>query len=330
MVLPRAHLRRSAAACRVASDASGSALDAPPSACACRCSRQLHTRAPQKALGTAIKRAFEHFGGNSLLQGKVRSNGDKMHKHRIVSTPCVASLLLALTAWTGCEEQASPSASTPTTVANDSAAAYAALSTALSQCDDNFDTCSESAGTSMSARAQCASERDACNKAAAAMEADAENKLERETHHCRAVCSDDDAGPGDDSADAGSGDMNECLGHHAPRLPHCLGGLFSCLVDAGVFHRDASRGEIRDCVREANSCIVDELRELRERGRHHHEAGSSAAGSGGSGGSAGAATAGSGGASAGDADSDDQDDENDEGGRGRGRRHRGFFGWWRF
>jgi hypothetical protein len=158
------------------------------------------------------------------------------------------------------------------------------------------------------------------------MEADAESRLERETHHCRAICTDEDAGPGDDSADAGSGDMNECLGHHAPRLPRCLAGLYSCLVDAGVWSRDATRGEIRDCVREANSCILDELREVRERRRHHRgndEGGSPAAGSGGS-----TATAGAGGAAvvdAGAADADDQDDENDEG--NRGRRHRRFGRW---
>lgn len=235
-------------------------------------------------------------------------------------------MLLAVAAWTGCEDQASPSASTPTAaVVNDSAAAYAALSARLSQCDDSFDACIDSAGTSNSAQAQCASDRDACNRQAASMEADAESRLERETHHCRAVCTDEDAGPGEDSADAGSGDMNECLGHHAPRLPRCLAGLYSCLVDAGVWTRDATRGEIRDCVREANSCILDELRELRERRRHHHEGGSAAAGSGGS-----TATAGAGGAAAvvdaGAADDDDRDDENDE---RRGRRH-GRFGWWRF
>jgi len=252
-------------------------------------------------------------------------------------------VLLAVAAWTGCDEQASPSeGATTTVVANDSAAAYAALTARLSQCDNSFDTCIDAAANSDSAQARCASERDACNQQAASMEADAENKLERETHHCREVCTDEDAGPGADSADAGSGDMNECLGHHAPRLPRCLAGLFSCLVDAGVFSRDATRGEVRDCVREANSCIVDELRDARERRRHHHganEGGSSAAGNGGSGGtsgSAGEATAGAGGdpgvspnrVDAGaDDDGDDQDDENDEG--GRGRRH-GRFGWWRF
>ncbi|HET8936763.1 MAG TPA: hypothetical protein VFN67_25140 [Polyangiales bacterium] len=221
-----------------------------------------------------------------------------------------ACTLLAIAALTGCDEQSSPNTST-TPTGNDSAALYAALSASLEECDSALENCLEAAGESTQAQMQCQAEAETCRTQTQPMENTCEQTLERETHRCHSICGDDDAGV--DDADAGSGDMNQCVTRHAPRLPKCLSGLVACLGEAGICNRDVSRSEFRDCVHETHQCIKDELRDLRERKHnwwHHHRAGApaagaSAAGNGGAGaggvgtpiaGSGGATTAGSGGA----------------------------------
>jgi hypothetical protein len=209
-------------------------------------------------------------------------------------------MLLAIAALTSCDEQPSPNGSTPIAV-DDSAAAYAALSVTLAHCDDANETCLEAAGESGRARQRCASELETCRTQAKPAEEVAENTLERETHWCHKVCTDEDAGPGGaDDADGGSGDLDDCIAGHAPKLPKCLKGLFKCLNKAGIFERDASRRELRSCVRETHGCIKDRLAELRDKHHgSHHGAGFGAPDAGPAGGSGGAATAGSGGESAG-------------------------------
>jgi hypothetical protein len=213
----------------------------------------------------------------------------------------VASLLLAVAALTSCDEQASPSIPTTTRVVDDSAAAYAALSSALERCEDANEACLDAAGNDSSAREQCARDAASCRTQAEPIEEQAENTLERETRWCHKVCTDDDAGPGGtDDADGGTGDMDECIDKHAPRLPKCLRGLVTCVNDAGLFQREASRSELRGCVTEAHECIRERLDELREkkRDRWHNRAGSDAPSTAGTGG-AGGPEAGSGGAAAG-------------------------------
>lgn len=208
----------------------------------------------------------------------------------------VACLLLAAAALTGCDEQPSPNAST-TKVVNDSASLYAALSATLEQCDEAYEACLDAAGESRSAQMQCEANAELCRAQTQPMENECERTLEREAHHCHSICGDEDAGV--DDADAGSGDMNQCITRHAPRLPMCLSGLVACLDEAGICNHEVSRSEFHDCVRATHRCIKDELRTLRERKHkwwHRHRAGSAAAGSGGAGGTAGAAEAGSGGA----------------------------------
>jgi hypothetical protein len=125
------------------------------------------------------------------------------------------------------------------------------------------------AGESMGEIDKCKAAADQCNKNTQGMEDQAESMLERETHHCRKVCSDNDAG-GFDDADAGSGDMHHCMSRHAPKMPKCLAGLFGCLDEAGIFERDASGKEVRACLREAHSCIKDEIATHRAERRERH------------------------------------------------------------
>jgi len=250
---------------------------------------------------------------------------------------CVASMLLAIAALTSCDEQPSPSTSTTTTVVGDSAAAYNALSSALERCEDTSEACLEAAGNSASARDQCERDAASCRAQAEPIEEQAESTLERETRRCHKICSDDDAGPGGtDDADGGTGDLDECIDKHAPRLPRCLRGLVACVNDAGLWQRDATRSEIRECVSEAHECIRDRLAELRQRKRDrwHNRAGSGAqdagpptGGTGGAGGSeagSGGAEAGSGGEGGSDAGASPERE-----GR-RSRRHRDWKPfWWR-
>jgi hypothetical protein len=219
----------------------------------------------------------------------------KLHRNRQRGL-CVASMLLTLAASTSCDEQPSPSIPSTTQVVDNSAAAYAALSNALERCEDANDDCLEAAGTDTSARERCAREAASCRAHAEPIERQAESTLERETRYCHKICSDDDAGPGgSDDADGGTGDLDECIDKHAPRLPRCLRGLVTCVNDAGLFRRDATRGEIRECVAEAHECIRERLAELRERKRDHWH-GRAGSDAGPPAGGAGGAEAGSGGA----------------------------------
>ena len=213
-----------------------------------------------------------------------------------------ACMLLAIAALTGCDEQPSPNTST-TQTGNDSAALYAALSATLEECDAALESCLVAAGESTRAQMQCQTEAETCKTQTQPMENACEQTLERETHHCHSICGDEDAGV--DDADAGSGDMHQCVTRHAPKLPKCLSGLVACLGEAGICNHDVPRSEFRGCVHETHQCIKDELRTLREK-KHkwwqHHRAGAPAAGAGSGGvgtpvaGSGGATTAGSGGA----------------------------------
>jgi hypothetical protein len=248
----------------------------------------------------------------------------------------VACMLLASAALMGCDEQPSPSASPAKAVGSDSAAKYAALSSALERCDADQQKCLGQPGAS---EASCDSAAEACREQTKPSEADAQGTLEKETRHCRKICTDDDAGP--DDADGGSGDMDGCIGQHAPRLPKCLSAMIECLDEAGAFDRSATRSDVRSCVSEAHSCIKEELAALRELKRQwwrEHlglaDAGAATAGGGGEGtagsggdpdpGSAGGggdpgSAAGSGGAEAVDAGA------SDDGRSGRGRKHK--HGW---
>lgn len=252
----------------------------------------------------------------------------------------VACMLLAA-ALTSCDEQPSPSNTTTTQGSDDSAAAYAALSATLDHCEDAHAACLESASDSTSARARCEREAQSCHAQAGPMAEQAQRTLERETHGCHRACTEDDAGPGgSDDADSGTGDLDDCIGKHAPKLPSCLRGLVTCLNDVGIFERAASRGELRGCVREAHNCIRERLAELRrwKRDRLHNRAGSdaqdagpasagtggeAAADNGGSGGevSAGNGAAGSGGADAGEAPAREE--------RRRGNRHHHWKPFWK-
>lgn len=197
-------------------------------------------------------------------------------KHRPLSKRGfrAARVLLATAAFVGCEGQTPSQSSTATTP--DSAAAYLALSSMLDSCEDTLQTCLMDAGDDPAARAQCQATADACSAQTGAMEQQAEQTLEREAHHCRKLCSsDEDAGAQDDNddsddGDAGSGDMHACLSRHAPKLPKCVSELFTCMEEAGIRERDATRSEIRACLREAHSCFKQELAERRAERRMRH------------------------------------------------------------
>jgi hypothetical protein len=107
----------------------------------------------------------------------------------------------------------------------------------------------------------------------------------------------------------------------------------------GLFQREATRGEIRDCVDDAHECIRDRLAELRQwkRERWHNRAGSVAQDAGPATGGTGGATAGSGGSEAGSggseagsgaAGSDAGVSPAEEQGRGR-RHHRHWKPFWK-
>lgn len=184
-----------------------------------------------------------------------------------------ACVLLITATLTSCEQQSSsPSSPATTQVVDDSRAAYAALSSALERCEQSYDSCLATAGTNADARARCEQDAVGCREQAEPMAQQAQDTLEREAHHCHKLCSDDDAGPGGtDAADGGSGDLDECIDKHAPRLPRCLGGLAGCLAHVGPFQRDATLRGLGSCVREAHACIKDRLAELR-RHKHGHDA----------------------------------------------------------
>ena len=57
--------------------------------------------------------------------------------------------------------------------------------------------------------------------------------------------------------------MRGCIEHHAPKLPKCVGELFSCLNDAGLRSRDATREEIAACVQSAHMCFREGLSQRR-------------------------------------------------------------------
>lgn len=241
----------------------------------------------------------------------------------------VACMLLAIAALTSCDEHPSPSTPITTQAIPDSAAAYAALSATLAQCEAAQATCLERAGDDQRAQESCERAAASCRAQAERMEQQAESTLERETRRCHKLCSDEDAGPGGaDDADGGTGDLDECLNEHAPRLPRCLRGLVTCLHDAGIFERDATRTEIRSCVREAHGCIRDRIAELRDRaGADARDAGTVTGGTGGepAAGSGGASSSGSGAAGSGGADAGDAAAASEE----RGRRHHRWKPFWR-
>jgi hypothetical protein len=68
------------------------------------------------------------------------------------------------------------------------------------------------------------------------------------------------------------------LSRHAPKVPKCLAGLFTCLDSAGIREGEATRNEVRSCLHEAHSCIKDEIaaRRAERHARHKHPGAGSA------------------------------------------------------
>jgi hypothetical protein len=240
---------------------------------------------------------------------------------------------LTVSAVMGCDTQPSPSSSAAAPgAAGDSAAAYAELSKVIEQCEESYESCLDSAADETAAQA-CETQAESCREQKARpAEQNAKKKLDHEAHWCHKICNDEDAGPGgSDDADAGSGDLGDCIVKKAPKLPRCTRGLVECLAEVGGGGGEATGREIGACVSDAHACVrervVDALRERWER-RHGEETGAGGSGgaaAGGSGGSGGAAVGGAGGSGGAAADDDEDSNEGNGRGRGRGHRHRHFW-----
>jgi hypothetical protein len=214
----------------------------------------------------------------------------------------LARILSVAALMSACGEDASPSTSAPS---DDTATAYEALSASLQACEDQQDACVTAALGDAAKLAKCDSDAAACKQKTEAQAEHARGNLERDTNSCWKKCrhGDDDAGAANDD-DGGMEDMHGCIEHHAPRLPRCIGGIVSCLHDAGLRKGDATRAEIIDCIQAADQCFRDEFAARRGHGGPGQSGGNAgrpaagspapAAGSGGS--SAGSPAAGSGGA----------------------------------
>jgi hypothetical protein len=191
--------------------------------------------------------------------------------------------------------------------ADNSAAAYAALTAKLEACDDQHDACSSSA-TGKSQQAQCDTAANGCESDAKKGADHAKDSLSRDADKCYTNSQDDDAGTSDDAGTGQGEDMDSCVAEHTPRIPKCLKEFVSCLHDAraksehGHGHKKPVTA-LLGCVAKADACIWHELADVR---REHHAAKQGhAAGSGGSAGHAGSpSTAGAGGAELGAANID--------------------------
>jgi hypothetical protein len=228
---------------------------------------------------------------------------------RALELACILSVTAVMSA---CGEDTS----TPTTSAagDDTAQAYEALSLSLQACEDGQDACTTAAAGDAVKVASCDSEAAACTKKTEAAAARAKENLARDTNSCWKRCghSDDDAGAVSRDDDGGTEDLPGCIEHHAPRLPSCVGGLLSCLHDAGFRKGDASRDELAECIQEADACFHDKLAARRDEKRGRGRGDEAGKGAAVAGSPAAAASGGAGGRKS--------DDDNGRSGSNRGRR----------
>jgi len=170
----------------------------------------------------------------------IREQLSSSHYARLASGMLTAAMFMA------CGSEPT-TATTPTASNDDAAAAYAALSASLQECQDTQDTCETAAAGDATKLAACDADAKTCTAGTKDKADHAHSCLRNAAEGCfKGSHHDDDGGV---RGHNGSG-MRGCFGGRAPAVPACVDALFTCL------EKVADQAAVDACVETAHTCLM--------------------------------------------------------------------------